>query len=82
MYAKNGIYYAGSSEKVSYPDSGNDNCFEIEENSFWFHHRNNCIIEMIRNYPPTGNGPIFDVGGGNGFCRERINECRLGHSCG
>jgi SAM-dependent methyltransferase len=63
----NGIYYADSKEAVSYPDDGNDECFEIEENSFWFQHRNNCIIEMIKNYPPVNNGLIFDIGGGNGF---------------
>ena len=62
-----GIYYAYSNEKVNYPDDGNDECFEIEENSFWFHHRNNCIIEMIKSYPPVHNGLIFDIGGGNGF---------------
>jgi len=67
-----GIYYADSSEKVSYPDDGNDDCFEIEENSFWFRHRNDCIIEMVGNYPPKGNGPIFDVGGGNGFVAKRL----------
>ena len=39
-----GIYYEDSSETISYPESGNDDCFEIEENSFWFRHRNDCII--------------------------------------
>ena len=67
-----GIYYADSSENVSYPDNGNDNCFEIEDTSFWFRHRNHCIVEMVRNYPPTGNGPIFDVGGGNGFVAQGL----------
>ena len=67
-----GIYYADSNEKVSYPDDGNDISFELEENSFWFRHRNHCIVEMVRNYPPTGNGPIFDVGGGNGFVAKGL----------
>lgn len=62
-----GIYYADSSETISYPNYGNDNCFLIEENSFWFRHRNNCIIEMIKNFGSPGVGPIFDIGGGNGF---------------
>ena len=64
---KNRIYYADSSESISYPDDGNDNCFEVEECSFWFRHRNNCIIEMIKNFRSPTDGPIFDVGGGNGF---------------
>ena len=67
-----GIYYEDSSETISYPESGNDDCFEIEENSFWFRHRNDCIIEMVVNYPPTGNGPIFDVGRGNGFVAKGL----------
>ena len=62
-----GIYYADSPETISYPDKGNDNCFEIEENSFWFRHRNNCIIEMVKKFPPIQKGSIFDIGGGNGF---------------
>ena len=72
-----GIHYADTSNIVSYPKDGNDNCFEIEENSFWFRHRNNCIIEMIRNYPPNGNGPIFDVGGGNGYVAKGLLEAGL-----
>jgi SAM-dependent methyltransferase len=68
----NGIYYADSSEKVSYPDDGNNNSLEFEENSFWFSHRNNCITQMINNYPPTKNGFIFDVGGGNGFVSKGL----------
>lgn len=74
---ENGIYYADSSENISYPDSGNENCFEVEDNSFWFRHRNNCIIEMITNYPPTGNSPIFDVGGGNGFVTKGLLDAGL-----
>ena len=67
-----GIYYADSSETISYPESGNDDCFEIEENSFWFRHRNDCIIEMVKNSPPIMNGPIFDIGGGNGFVAKGL----------
>jgi SAM-dependent methyltransferase len=50
---------------ISYPDDGNNYCFNIEEQSFWFKHRNNCIIEVLKKYPPSGT--IYDVGGGNGF---------------
>ena len=67
-----GIYYADSSENISYPIDGNNNSLEFEENSFWFSHRNNCITQMIKNYPPTKNGLIFDVGGGNGFVSKGL----------
>jgi len=72
MFNGNGIFYTDSKEAVSYPDDGNDECFEIEDNSFWFHHRNNCIIEMIKNYPPFDNRSIFDIGGGNGFVSKGL----------
>jgi hypothetical protein len=60
---ENGIWTALGNEKVSYPEEGNDACFEVEDQSFWFRHRNACIVEMVRNFPPEGRGPIFDVGG-------------------
>lgn len=40
---EDGIYYAIGSEAVSYPEEGNEACFEIEDQSFWFRHRNDCI---------------------------------------
>jgi SAM-dependent methyltransferase len=67
-----GIWYANKAETVSYPSEGNDQCFEIEEMSFWFQHRNACIIELVKKFPPRGKGPIFDVGGGNGFVAKAL----------
>ena len=53
---------------------GNDQCFEIEDKSFWFQHRNACIIELVKKFPPPGIGPIFDVGGGNGFVAKGLMD--------
>ena len=61
-------------EQISYPEDGNNNCYEIEENSFWFRHRNNCIIEMIKNFRSSTDGPIFDIGGGNGFVAKGLMD--------
>ncbi|MBM3703068.1 MAG: class I SAM-dependent methyltransferase, partial [Actinobacteria bacterium] len=47
-------------------------CFELEDQSIWFKHRNDCIALVISQYPPTG--PILDVGGGNGFVAKRLIE--------
>ncbi|MBL4711664.1 MAG: class I SAM-dependent methyltransferase [Gammaproteobacteria bacterium] len=63
----NGIWYSKDIESISYPSESNDTCFIIEENSFWFKHRNNCITSVAKSYPPENNGTIFDIGGGNGF---------------
>lgn len=61
-----GIWYAEGQEAISYPSEGNDACFEVEDRSFWFQHRNVCIVEMVQNFPPVKPGPFFDIGGGNG----------------
>ena len=45
--AENGIYYSKSESIVSYPEEGNDKCLQIEEDSFWFNHRNNIISNSV-----------------------------------
>ena len=72
-----GIYYADLTEAISYPKKFNELCFEVEENSFWFRHRNHCIIEMIKNFRSSTDGPIFDVGGGNGFVAKGLLDAGL-----
>jgi SAM-dependent methyltransferase len=66
-----GIWYAKNSEPISYSIEGNDACFAIEENSFWFTHRNRCITKLVTSFPPT-TPTIFDVGGGNGFVAKAL----------
>lgn len=67
VLGQDGIWYGADQEKISYPSDGNDACFAVEESSFWFGHRNGCIAAAVRNHPPLNGGPIFDIGGGNGF---------------
>lgn len=57
---------------VSYPEDGNALCFAVEDSSFWFRHRNRCIVEALKLFPPPG--PLFDVGGGNGYVARAIQE--------
>ena len=61
--------------EVSYPEDGNALCFLVEDSSFWFEHRNRCILEAIRLLPPPGT--FFDVGGGNGCVARAIQETGL-----
>ena len=69
---EDGIYYSKQVEEkaesgkkkvesvaISYPEEGNEACFQIEDQSFWFRHRNDCIRELVRHFPPRGRGPIF-----------------------
>ena len=57
---------------VSYPEDGNSLCYAIEDESFWFLHRNDCILEAVQRSPPCGT--IFDIGGGNGFVASALQQ--------
>src|SRR5438046_2339206 len=61
-----GVWVATAHGDVSYPDEGNAACAAIEDTSFWFRHRNRVIAAAVRRFPPLA-GPIFDIGGGNGY---------------
>lgn len=68
-----GIWVSRDAAVVEY-DSHEEH-FALEEESFWFRHRNRIILGLIRRFPPPG--PILDVGGGNGFVAAAIE--RAGH---
>jgi SAM-dependent methyltransferase len=72
--AGDGIWYSADHDFISYPSEGNDICFAIEDSSFWFRHRNACIVEVVRNFSPSEMGPIVDVGGGNGFVAKALMD--------
>lgn len=68
----NGIYFTKNKQQISYPESGNQDCYQIEENSFWFKHRNNCIVALVKKY--SFDKHFFDIGGGNGFVAKRLEN--------
>lgn len=70
MVNKEGIWYAPQNVPISYPEHGNDTFFQIEEHSYWFRHRNDCITTLVKKY--AKEGPFFDVGGGNGFVAKAL----------
>lgn len=72
--AEDGIWYSSEERDLSYPADGNDTCFSLEDNSFWFRHRNACIESVVRAFPPENNGAIFDVGGGNGYVSHGLSQ--------
>lgn len=45
-----------------------------KEGSFWFRHRNRSILAAVRRHFPVDRGPIFDIGGGNGFVARELAE--------
>ncbi len=57
---------------ISYPESARNELFAIEDDSFWFLHRNGVICEMMQSLRPIGE--IVDIGGGNGFVAAGIEQ--------
>lgn len=72
LYFDNGIWYSRSSKPVSYPGNGNESCFQLEDKSFWFRHRNNCILAAVEMY--SASQQFFDIGGGNGFVSAALQN--------
>jgi SAM-dependent methyltransferase len=67
-----GVWFAKTTGPISYPADASSSCFEVEQNSFWFHHRNECIVAVMKRFPPLG--VLFDVGGGNGVVSLAIQR--------
>ena len=61
-----GIWYGPETRDVSYATDGHAACLAVEDRSFWFRHRNRCILAIVERHPPEAGGAIFDIGGGNG----------------
>ncbi len=75
LIEREGIFFAKKDSQISYPEKGNDNFFQIEDNSFWFIHRNNCIIESVKKY--SHRSVFFDIGGGNGYISKGLENHQI-----
>ena len=65
-----GLWQGASEGRISYPPGAHDACLELEAGSYWFEHRNACILAAVRRFPPQG--VLFDVGGGNGYVAQGL----------
>jgi len=70
-----GLWVAQNQRSVSYPPDGNESCLDIEDNSFWFGHRNNVITSLVKAFFP--DGAVFDVGGGNGYVAMALQKAGI-----
>lgn len=62
-------------QSISYPTEGSEICFSIEDASFWFRHRNDCIRAVINRF--SIRGVILDIGGGNGYVSRMLKDMGL-----
>lgn len=69
-----GIWRAAGTASVSYPESGHAGCFEVEDRSFWFHHRNRCIVSLVDRHPPAAGSTLLEIGGGNGAVSAALKD--------
>ena len=72
---ENGIYFSKTTSDISYPEDGNDKFMQIEQDSFWFNHRNNIIVESVKKY--SHQKTFFDIGGGNGFVSKGLQDAGI-----
>ena len=72
LVIKDGIWQSKHDTSFSYSADGNSRCYEIEENSFWFRHRNNCILALLASFLPVEN--FLEIGGGNGIVAKAIQD--------
>lgn len=72
-----GIWIPASASAISYPEDGNSICFEVEESSYWFRHRNHLIQSVYAKY--ASGTRMYDVGGGNGLVTKYLSD--HGESC-
>lgn len=70
-----GIWVSPNQSEISYPEEGNLHCLALETSSFWFEHRNQCILEVMYRCPPPGM--VFDVGGGNGYVALALQQAGI-----
>ncbi len=70
-----GVHAAPHIGAVHYPAAGNAGCRSVEDDSFWFSHRNGVIVDALARAAPPGW--LLDVGGGNGAVAAAL--VRAGH---
>ncbi len=67
-----GVWEARDQQAVSYPDEGNAVCYGLEDDSFWFKHRNAAITHLVQTH--ASGRAFFDIGGGNGFVALALQQ--------
>jgi SAM-dependent methyltransferase len=67
-----GIRRSDRRTPISFPEAGNAHYLEVEDRSFWFRQRSQCIVAVMRRLPPAG--AVLDIGGGTGFIAKGLQD--------
>lgn len=70
---RDGIWMSASRHEVSYPAEAHHVLAEVESESFWFEHRNDLLLTILKPRIPK-SGAFLDVGGGRGFVSLALQE--------
>lgn len=70
-----GIWVSRELRDISYPTSGNELCYSVEETSFWFQHRNQVITQLVQQH--SSGKSFFDIGGGNGCVSHALQQSEV-----
>lgn len=63
---KTGLWVSSALDTPSaYTAADHMRYLKLEDQSFWFQHRNQCILAVLHQFPPQGT--VLDIGGGNGY---------------
>lgn len=66
----NGVWMLDQAGPIAFPHDGNSRNADFEADSFWFAHRQRCLVSAMRAFDP---GPVFvDIGGGTGFVSAAV----------
>lgn len=65
-----GIWTSQRVDAIHWPEEGHSVTQECDKDSIWFQHRNHCLLEILKLFPPRG--PLLDIGGGNGSVSEAL----------
>lgn len=70
-----GMWALAGEHEISFPEESHADLARIEEQSYWFSHRNAVIASVVGKYTPSGR--IFDIGGGNGIVSLALRQAGL-----
>ena len=73
IFFEKDIWYSKSRSTIFYPEQGNEIYNSVEDVSFWYRHRNDCIATITKNHI-SKNELFFDIGGGNGYISIRLQN--------